>query len=150
MDRLVQILLVEDNPADQRLTIEGLNQSKLNQKSHIVENGEEAMSYLHGEGRFAGCERPDLIILDLNLPRKDGRAVLAEIKQDPQLRQIPVVIFTTSDSDEEVSNAYDLGANCYLTKPPELDAFMTMMKGIEEFWLSLATLPSPFGRQLPA
>jgi two-component system, chemotaxis family, response regulator Rcp1 len=142
MKRTVEVLLVEDNPADQRLTLEGLKNSSIVKKSHVVENGEDAMSFLKRKGKFSNSPVPDLILLDLNLPRKDGREVLAEVKQDPTFRLIPVIVMTTSNATEDVKKSYSLGANCFLTKPSGLDDYLNLIKGIEDFWFSLATLPS--------
>ena len=140
--RSIEILLVEDNPGDARLTIEAMREAKLRNRLHIVEDGVEAMQFLRREGRFGDAPRPDLILLDLNLPKKDGREVLAEIKSDPALKRIPVVILTTSRAEEDVLRAYDLHANCYVTKPVDLDQFMKIVKQIDEFWLKLVVLPT--------
>jgi chemotaxis family two-component system response regulator Rcp1 len=140
--RTVEILLVEDNPGDARLAVEALKESKLPKNLHTVGDGEEAMAYLHREGRYADEPLPDLILLDLNLPKKDGREVLAEIKADPKLRHIPVVIMTISNSEEDILNTYNLHVNCYITKPVDLDNFMNVFKSLEDFWLTVVRLPS--------
>src|SRR6266849_3509556 len=137
----INILLVEDNPGDVRLTIEALKEAKVSNKLTTVPDGVEALAYLRREGRYAHAARPDLILLDLNLPRKDGREVLAEIKADQELRRIPVVVLTTSQSEEDISKAYDLNANCYVAKPVDLDHFIKVVRIIEEFWLTIVKLP---------
>ena len=137
----IDILLVEDNPGDVRLTRELLKESKVNNRLAAVENGAEAIAYLRRQGKYRDAERPDLILLDLNLPRMDGREVLAEIKRDPDLRRIPVVILTSSSADADVIKTYDLHANCYVTKPVGLDQFATVVKSIEDFWLAIVRLP---------
>ncbi len=136
-----QILLVEDNSGDQRLTLEALRNSSGAVHLNIVQDGVEAMAFLHKEGKYADAPRPTLIILDLNLPRKDGREVLAEIKRDPELRRIPVVVLTTSKAEEDINKSYDYHANCYITKPVDLDRFFAVVKGIEDFWLKMVELP---------
>jgi CheY-like chemotaxis protein len=138
----VEILLVEDNPGDVRLTVEILNDAKVLNVLNVAEDGVEALAYLHKEGRYADKTRPDLILLDLNLPRKDGREVLAEIKEDPELRSIPVVILTTSMEERDIIKTYDLHANCYITKPINLDQFIEVVKAIENFWLTVVKLPT--------
>ena len=140
--RSIEILLVEDNPGDVRLTIEAMREAKLSNRLHVAEDGVEAMQFLRREGRFGDAPRPDLILLDLNLPKKDGREVLAEIKSDPVLKRIPVVVLTTSHAEEDVLRAYDLHANCYVTKPVDLEQFMKIVKQIDEFWLKLVILPT--------
>lgn len=137
----VDILLVEDNPGDVRLTREALRDAKILNEIHVVKDGVEAMDFLHREGSFAQAPIPDLILLDLNLPRKDGREVLAEIKQDPELKRIPVVILTTSKADEDIVKSYNLHANCYITKPVDLQQFIAVMHILEEFWFSIVKLP---------
>lgn len=137
----IEILLVEDNPGDVRLAVEALRDGKVANRLHIVEDGVEAMSFLRREGRYADVPRPDLILLDLNLPRKDGREVLAEIKQDADLKRIPVVILTSSAAEQDVVQAYNLYANCYIVKPIDLDQFLKVVRSIEDFWLIVATLP---------
>ena len=137
----IEILLVEDNPGDVRLTKEALNEGKVLNKLHVVEDGMEALAFLNGEGKYADVPRPELILLDLNLPKKDGRDVLAEIKTNEDLRRIPVVVLTTSDSEEDILKSYDLNANCYITKPVDLDQFIKVVQSIEEFWLTIVRLP---------
>ena len=139
--RPVEILLVEDNPGDVRLTIEGLKEGKVHNNLHVARDGAEAMEYLRCEGEHAGAVRPDLILLDLNLPRMDGREVLSAIKSDAKLRTIPVVVLTTSRAEQDVLRSYDLHANCYITKPVDLEQFITVVKSIEDFWLTIVTLP---------
>ena len=139
--RPVEILLVEDNPGDARLAQEALKDSKMINKLHHVEDGVEAMAFLRKQGRFKGVPRPDLILLDLNLPKKDGREVLKEIKDDENLRRIPVVILTISRDEEDVLRTYNLHANCFITKPIDLNQFMKVVKSIEDFWLSIVRLP---------
>ena len=141
--RPIEILLVEDNPGDVRLTIEGLNEGKVRNNLHIARDGVEAMAFLRREGEYRDAVRPDLILLDLNLPRKDGREVLQDLKQDPALRTIPVVVLTTSRSEQDVLRSYELQANCYITKPVDLEQFITVVKSIEDFWLTIVTLPHP-------
>ena len=137
----VEILLVEDNPADVRLTREALSSERLWNNLGVAKDGVEAMAYLRREGRFAAAARPDLILLDLNLPKKDGREVLAEIKADANLKLIPVVVLTTSDAEEDILRSYGLHANCYITKPVDLRQFMKVVKSIEDFWLAIVKLP---------
>jgi chemotaxis family two-component system response regulator Rcp1 len=139
--RPIEILLVEDNPGDVRLTIEGLNESKVRNNLHVARDGVEAMEFLRREGQHAGPVRPDLILLDLNLPRMDGREVLSEIKSDPKLKTIPVVVLTTSRAEQDVLRSYELQANCYITKPVDLEQFITVVKSIEDFWFTIVTLP---------
>jgi CheY-like chemotaxis protein len=139
--RPIEILLIEDNPGDVRLTIEALKDSKIRNRLSVVKEGVEAMTFLRQQAQYADAPRPDLILLDLNLPRKDGREVLAEIKQDSKLKSIPVVILTTSDAKPDIVRAYDLHANCYITKPVDLDQFMHIVQSIEEFWLTIVRLP---------
>jgi chemotaxis family two-component system response regulator Rcp1 len=141
LGRPIEILLVEDNPADVRLTVETMKEVKVSNNMSVVTNGEEALSFLRREPGFEDVPRPDLILLDLNLPRKDGREVLQEIKSDPGLRRIPVVILTTSQSEEDIIRAYNLAANCYVTKPVDLDQFVKVVKSIEGFWLTIVQLP---------
>ncbi len=135
------ILLVEDNPGDVRLTREALKEGKVLNTLYVAEDGVEALEFLRNEGRFAEMPRPDIIFLDLNLPRKDGREVLADIKFDPDLRSIPVVILTTSKAEEDIIKSYDLHANCFITKPVDLDQFITVVQSVEEFWFSIVRLP---------
>ena len=138
----IEILLVEDNPDDANLTMDALKDGRVRNVVRLVEDGEEAMGYLRREGHNAAAARPDLILLDLNLPRKSGREVLAEIKQDPDLKRIPVVIMTTSKSEQDVFEAYNLHANCYVTKPVDLDQFLGVVRKIEDFWLTVVKLPA--------
>jgi two-component system, chemotaxis family, response regulator Rcp1 len=137
----IDILLVEDNPGDERLTREALKEGKVYSNLHWVKDGVEALEFLRRQGKFAGSPRPDIILLDLNLPKKDGREVLSEIKGDDELRAIPVVILTTSKAEEDVLRSYDLHANCYVTKPVDLEKFIVVVKSIDVFWLTVATLP---------
>jgi two-component system, chemotaxis family, response regulator Rcp1 len=138
---LIEILLVEDSPGDVRLTKEALKDSKILNNLSITGDGMEAMAFLRKEGKYADATRPDLILLDLNLPKKDGREVLKEIKEDPLLRRIPVVILTTSRSEQDIIKTYDLHANCYINKPVDLDQFVNVVKSIENFWFSIVKLP---------
>ncbi len=135
------ILLVEDSKADIRLVQEVLKTSTVPHQLMIVRNGMDAMAYLRKEGEFSESPRPNLIILDLNLPRKDGREVLAEIKSDPDLKRIPVIVLTTSSNDEDIQESYDLYVNCYITKSRNLKDLFKLVKGIESFWLDMVTLP---------
>jgi CheY-like chemotaxis protein len=137
----VEILLVEDNPGDVRLTLEIFKEAKLANKITAVEDGVEAMAYLRREGRYANAARPDVILLDLNLPRMDGREVLEKIKRDEDLRSIPVVILTTSRAEEDILRSYNSHANCYITKPVDLGQFMKVVESIEDFWLTVVKLP---------
>jgi len=137
----IVILLVEDNPGDTRLVIEAMREAKIDNYIHVVEDGVEAMQFLRREGRYDDAPRPDLILLDLNLPKKDGRAVLAEVKTDSELKRIPVVVLTTSSAEEDVLRAYDLHANCYITKPVDMKQFMKIVAQIDEFWIRVVTLP---------
>jgi CheY-like chemotaxis protein len=139
--RPVEILLVEDNPGDVRLTQEALREGKARNNLSVAADGVEALAFLRREGPYADAPRPDLVLLDLNLPKKDGREVLAEIKADDDLRTIPVVILTTSKADEDIVRSYNLHANCYVTKPVDLDQFITVVKSIEDFWLTIVALP---------
>lgn len=138
----IDILLVEDSNADARLAQEALRTSKIRNVLHRVGDGEEAMAFLRREGRYADAPRPGLILLDLNLPKKDGREVLAEIKGDENLKRIPVVILTISSDEEDVLKTYNLHANCYITKPIDLGQFVKMVKSIEDFWLTIVKLPN--------
>ena len=140
--RPIEILLVEDNPGDVRLTIEAFKEGKVCNNLNVAADGVEALSFLRREGRHGGAPRPDLILLDLNLPRMDGREVLAEIKQDPQLMRIPVVVLTTSKAEEDILRTYTLHANCYITKPVDLEQFITVVKSIDDFWLTVVKLPA--------
>ena len=137
----IDILLVEDNPGDERLTREALKEGKVYHKLHWCKDGVDAMDFLYRRGRHANAPRPDIILLDLNLPKKDGREVLSEIKQDQALRAIPVVILTNSQAEEDVLRSYDLHANCYVTKPVDLEKFIVVVKSIDRFWLTVVTLP---------
>lgn len=142
MGRPIEILLVEDNPGDVRLTQEALKENKVANNLHVVNNGIEAVAFLNRENSYTAVPRPDLILLDLNLPKKDGREVLADIKSDMHLRQIPVVVLTTSDAEEDISKAYDLHANCYVTKPVDLEKFISVVRSIENFWVTIVKLPT--------
>ena len=137
----IEILLVEDNPGDERLTREALKEGKVYHKLHWAKDGVEAMEFLQRRGKYKDVPRPDIILLDLNLPKKDGREVLQEIKSDEQLRRIPVVVLTTSKAEEDVLKSYNLHANCYVAKPVDLEKFITVVKSIDIFWLSVVTLP---------
>jgi CheY-like chemotaxis protein len=139
---LVDILLVEDNAGDVRLTKEVLRDSKVRNNLMVAVNGDEALCCLRKQGKYKDANRPDLILLDLNLPIKDGRQVLAEIKEDPDLKRIPVVILTTSKAEEDILKTYNLHANCYVTKPVDLDQFVTVVKSLEDFWLAIVKLPN--------
>ncbi len=139
--RPVEILLVEDNPGDVRLTVEALKESKLLNTLHTVEDGIESLAFLRHQGKFKKKPRPDLILLDLNLPKKDGREVLEEIKKDKDLKSIPVVILTTSRADEDIIKTYNLYANCYVNKPVDMDQFIKVVKSIGDFWFSIVKLP---------
>jgi CheY-like chemotaxis protein len=141
-ERPIEILLVEDNPGDVRLTIEALKEGKVRNNLNVARDGVEAVAFLRREGPYANAVRPDLILLDLNLPRKDGREVLAEIKEDASLRRIPVVVLTTSKAEEDILRTYDLHANCYITKPVDLEQFIQVVRSIDDFWLSIVRLPS--------
>jgi len=139
--RPIDILLVEDNPADVRLTREALQEAKVINSLHVVEDGMEALEFLRKRGHYANAPSPDLILLDLNLPKKDGREVLAEIKQDDNWKRIPVVILTTSRAEEDIVRSYNLHANAYVTKPVDLKQFLEVIRVLEEFWLAVVTLP---------
>jgi len=138
----IEILLVEDNPGDVRLTKEALKESKIINNLHVVMDGEEAMKYLLKQGEYKENPKPDIILLDLNLPKKNGREVLAEIKEKKELRYIPVVILTSSEADEDIVKTYELHANCYITKPVDLDQFSKVVKAIGDFWFSIVKLPN--------
>ncbi len=138
----IEILLVEDNPGDARLAVEVLKDGKFANHLSVIDDGILALRYLRCEGEYRDCARPDLVLLDLNLPGKDGREVLGEMKADPQLRRIPVVIMTTSDAEADVLKSYDLYANCYIVKPVDLAQFVRVVRSIEDFWLSIVKLPS--------
>ena len=137
----LQILLVEDSPGDVRLTQEAFKNAKVHVNLHVVSDGAEAMAFLGREGKYADAPRPDLMLLDLNLPKKDGRSVLAEIKENPHLKTIPVVILTTSSAEEDILKSYRLHANCYITKPVNLEGFLKVVRSIDNFWLSVVKLP---------
>ena len=139
--RAVDILLVEDNPGDVELTREALDAAKIRSRLHVVEDGAAATDFLYRRGAFADAPQPDLILLDLNLPNKDGREVLAEIKADRELAKIPIVVLTTSQADEDIARAYQLHANCYITKPVDFNQFLHIITAIEEFWLKVVKLP---------
>jgi len=138
----IEILLVEDNPADVRLTQEALKEGKVCNNLSVVRDGVEALAFLRRQGGFAEVAIPDIILLDLNLPKKDGREVLQEIKNDPELRRIPVVVLTTSKAEEDILRVYDLHANCYITKPVDLEQFIDVVKSVESFWFTVVKLPS--------
>jgi chemotaxis family two-component system response regulator Rcp1 len=142
----VEILLVEDNPGDVRLTQEAFKEGKVLNKLHVTRDGVEAMEFLRQKGNYAKAHRPDLILLDLNLPKKDGREVLAEIKADKDLKRIPVVILTVSQAEKDILESYNLSANCYIIKPIDLEQFIRAVKLIEDFWLTIVTLP-PNGKK---
>jgi chemotaxis family two-component system response regulator Rcp1 len=141
----IEVLLVEDSPGDVRLTREALKDAKVHISLHVASDGIEAMAFLACEGPHVNAPRPDLILLDLNLPRKDGRQVLKEIKESPTLRSIPVVILTTSSSEADVLQSYHLHANCYISKPVDLDGFLKVIQSIDNFWLSVVKLPHAAG-----
>jgi two-component system, chemotaxis family, response regulator Rcp1 len=141
-DASIDILLVEDNPGDGRLTREILIDQKISNPLHVVENGVEAMAFLRGEGKYAGAPRPGLVLLDLNLPKKDGREVLMEIKKDPALKSIPVVILTASQAEEDVLKSYGLHANYYITKPVNLEQLISVLRTVSNLWLSIVSVPS--------
>jgi chemotaxis family two-component system response regulator Rcp1 len=145
MSKPLDILLVEDNPADVRLTQEAFREGKILNNLTVARDGVEAMDFLHRRGNHIGAVRPDLILLDLNLPRKDGREVLAEIKSDPSLMRIPVVVLTTSRAEMDIVKSYNLHANCYVVKPVDLDQFINVIKSIDNFWLTAVTLPRDVG-----
>jgi CheY-like chemotaxis protein len=140
----VEILMIEDSPGDARLTTEALKEGRVLNSMTVVPDGVEAMAYLRRQRQYADVPRPDLILLDLNLPRKDGREVLAEIKSDPVLKRIPVVVLTTSEAEQDIVKSYELHANCYVTKPVDLDQFISVVKSVENFWLTVVKLP-PMG-----
>jgi len=142
LGRQVEFLLAEDNPGDVRLTKEALRESKIRNNLNVVPDGVEAMAFLRREGKYADAPTPDVVLLDLNLPKKDGREVLAEIKSDPLLKRIPVVIITSSEAEQDILRTYDLHANCYVTKPVDLDQFIKVIQSIESFWLTIVKLPT--------
>ena len=139
--RSIEILLVEDNPGDARLTREALSQSKVSNNLHHARDGEEAMRFLKREGQFANAPTPDLVLLDLNLPRRDGREVLEDVKRDPLLKHIPIVILTSSEAEEDILRSYRLHANCFITKPVDLEQLTKVVQAIEHFWFTLVKLP---------
>ncbi|HLO33501.1 MAG TPA: response regulator [Anaerolineales bacterium] len=141
----IEILLVEDNLADVRLTQEALKEEKLYNNLKVVNDGVEALAFLHREGKYADAVRPELILLDLNLPRKDGREVLREIKNDPELKAIPVVVLTISEAEKDILESYNLFANCYIVKPLDLNQFSKVVKSIQDFWLTIVRLPPKKG-----
>ena len=143
--KLIQVLLVEDSPSDARLTEEVFRDGKIANKLTVVTDGHDALDYLRQKGRFAGAPRPDLILLDLNLPKMDGREVLRRIKTDDELKTIPVVVLTTSEADGDVSQAYEYHANCYIRKPVDLKRFLQIVSTIEDFWLTVVKLPTDLG-----
>jgi len=138
----IEILLVEDNPGDVRLTQEVLKEGKVHNQLSVVENGVQALSFLKKENGYKDAPTPDLILLDLNMPKKDGREVLLDIKKDKDLKKIPVVVLTTSQAEEDILKVYDLNANCYVSKPVDLAQFIDVVKSIEDFWLSIVKLPT--------
>ncbi len=138
----IEILLVEDNPADVRLTVEALREGKVRNNLHVARDGVEAIEFLRRRGKFADAVRPDLVLLDLNLPRRDGSEVLADIKEDDDLKMIPVVVLTTSSADADILKSYKLHANCYITKPVDLEQFVAVVKSIDDFWLTVVRLPT--------
>jgi two-component system, chemotaxis family, response regulator Rcp1 len=137
----IEILLAEDNLGDVRLAIETFKDAKIHNVVNVVQDGVEAMAYLRKQGKYANATRPDVILLDLNMPRKDGREVLKEVKEDPDLRRIPVVILTISQAEQDILKAYDLHANCYITKPVDLEQFNIIVQSIENFWFNIVRLP---------
>ncbi len=139
--RPAEVLLVEDSPGDVRLTREALKEGKVRNNLSVVSDGVEAMEFLRREGKYKDAPRPDIVLLDLNMPRKDGREVLAEMKSDEQLKRIPVVVLTTSEAEQDILRTYDLHANCYLTKPVDLEQFISIVKSVEDFWLTIVQLP---------
>ena len=139
--RPIQILMVEDNPDDIELTVEALKDARVENFLSVVKDGEEALSYLRCQGKYPRAVRPDLILLDLNMPKKNGRDVLREIKNDPHLKRIPVVILTTSQAEDDILHTYDLHANCYITKPVDFNQFLKVVRSIEDFWLTVVKLP---------
>ncbi len=145
--RPIEILLVEDSATDVMLAEEALAEGKVRNHLHVVKDGVEAMAFLRQQGPYAASPRPDLVLLDLNMPRKDGREVLAEVKADPSLKQIPVVVLTTSRAEQDVLKAYGLHANCYITKPVDFDQFAAVILAIEQFWFSVVLLPTAHAAQ---
>ncbi len=145
LGRQVEFLLAEDNPGDVRLTQEALRESKIRNNLNVVTDGMEAMAFLRRQGKYVNAPTPDVVLLDLNLPKKDGREVLAEIKSDPVLKRIPVVIITSSEAEKDILRTYDLHANCYVSKPVDLDQFIKVIQAIENFWLTIVKLPTDLG-----
>ncbi len=143
MIKAIEILMVEDNPVDVLVTREALKQGRIMNNLSVAEDGEEALDFLFRTGQFSAAPRPDLILLDLNLPKKDGREILTELKNNPDLRSIPVVILTTSQAEEDVLRSYDCGANCFIVKPVDLEQFSSTIRSIEDFWFSIVKLPAP-------
>ncbi len=143
--RAVEILLAEDSPGDARLTVEGFKDAKVKNNITVVEDGIEALAYLRHEGPYADFTLPDLILLDLNMPKKDGREVLAEIKADEELRRIPVLVFTVSSAERDILEAYNLQASAFITKPIDLDEFITVVRSLKQFWLTIVKLPQGVG-----
>jgi CheY-like chemotaxis protein len=143
MGKSIEILLVEDNPGDVRLTLEAFKESKVKTHLSVVGDGIEAMAFLRREGKYVNAPRPDLVLLDLNVPRKDGRAVLAEIKEEENLKSIPVVVLTTSQTESDILTTYRYHANCYITKPTDFELFIKVVKSIENFWFTTVELPPP-------
>lgn len=139
--RPIEVLLVEDNPADVRLTKEAFKEGRFLNHLNVVTDGVEALEFLRREGRYGGAPRPDLVLLDLNLPKKSGREVLEEIKSDPELRRIPVMILSTSSARQDLQSSYNLHANCYIAKPVDLEQFLNVVRSIEHFWFNIVTLP---------
>ena len=146
--RPISIMLVEDNPGDAELILDFLEQCKVKNEVQWLQDGEAAMAFLHREGEHAGKPMPDLVLLDLNLPKKDGREVLGEIKGDPKLKHIPVVILTSSKSEEDIVRSYQLQANCYITKPVDIEQFVNVVRAIDELWLTVVRLPTNGGEFL--
>lgn len=140
--RPIEILLVEDSPGDVRLTREALRDAKIANHLHVVSDGEEAIAFLRRDGTYGAAPTPDLVLLDLNLPKKDGREVLAEVKNDPLLKRIPVVVLTTSQAERDIVQSYELHANCYVTKPVDLDQFVDVVRSVQDFWFTIVKLPS--------
>lgn len=139
--KIINILLVEDNPGDRRLTFEALKEAKIGNELHAVNDGAAAMAFLRRQGEYVDAPRPGLVLLDLNLPKMDGREVLKEIKQDPGLKSIPVVILTTSEAEQDIVKTYESHANCYITKPVDFEQFMKVVKSIQDFWVTIVQLP---------
>ena len=140
-DTAIEILLAEDNPGDVKLTRKALDHGDILNNLHVVENGVETMEFLQSEGKFAGTPMPDLLLLDLNMPKKDGRAVMEEMDDDPELRRIPVVVLTSSEAEEDIAQSYELNANAYLTKPVDFDGFVDIVTRLEDFWFTVVKMP---------